>query len=702
MSFRAAPAFAPAGLSIYSLLRSLTPFPVPFWRRHADRSEQLDEARRQAEGAAAGLRSQVAGLSSQMAEAKRGWASAVKREAELVDRCERLEELQVSKSRKREFPALLSRHGPRMLRVQAAARTTVLLSEAALRERAEKEGPSGEQVLAAAGQGPGGTAQLWWLELAERVRAKQRQLTAGQAPSSDKGEGVVGAQLLEGRERVASLEGQLRDQGLEVVFLRQELIAKDLELRRTVADAAEARGAAGRRVASLEGALRSQAAEQETKVRELEQSCRTLAGRSDLHAALAAARQTLAGERVAAVHRSGELDVARRLLEAEAKAHAESRRECERLGEELDRSQVARSVEGVAGCGALELIEHFAGIAELQANRIKDLSEALAGKGGWTLRPFGARDGGGSGGGDDNGDDDDLRGPVLGAAGGLCGLFGDEQAPEKITGKWSRHWSTLEAHVLSKQLASVRSDLRAVTAAAAADEQRARANAETLRTSAHDSEKRAQAQLRTAAQRAALAEEQAALAMQHVSRERQKVSSPNEPFAAAPRTKPLVFACPMPPYECCDSLVCAGGRSRARAGRRPQGPRGHARALPAPRPRPRQRPRAAGRGDRRRARGGAGAGAAAAGVDARGAQRADGRAHGDGGGPAGGRVGPRRARAEPRAQQRGLRGGDRGLDLPVRAQAAGQGDDGCDERGSVGRPARAARGGARDSTHGVR
>jgi hypothetical protein len=34
-----------------------------------------------------------------MAETKRGWASAVQREAELVGRCQRLEELQVTACR---------------------------------------------------------------------------------------------------------------------------------------------------------------------------------------------------------------------------------------------------------------------------------------------------------------------------------------------------------------------------------------------------------------------------------------------------------------------------------------------------------------------------------------------------------------------------------------------------------------------------
>jgi hypothetical protein len=191
----------------------------------------------------------------------------------------------------------------------------VLLSEARLRERRADGDLSAEQVLAAAGHGHG-TAQLWWLELAQRTRAEKRQAQASADASADGGrrevpDGVsgggeaVGRRLAERSERVASLEGQVRDTGLEVVFLRQELIARDLELRRVKADAEANRSSSARRIASLEGAVRSTGAEQETKVRELEQSCRQLSGRTDLHALLAQTKQALAAERVAAVHREG-------------------------------------------------------------------------------------------------------------------------------------------------------------------------------------------------------------------------------------------------------------------------------------------------------------------------------------------------------------------------------------------------------------
>ena len=275
-------------------------------------------------------------------------------------------------------------------KLQVEAKETLLLSEARLRETLSR-GPSSytfsdDAHLVAAGMQPGASStslsgvQLWWLELAQQIRG--REYADGRDPVTqvdDQNYPSVGQQLIDGAARIEQLEQHSKEQGTEVVFLRQEIIARDIELRRVREDASERQLAAQRRVTSLEQAVRTQSLDGATKIRELETAVRTLSRRSDVHGALAEARQQIAAERVQAIHREGELEVLRKMLEGEQQQHQLALGKAERLQLATERISVAKSEEDVPGADPLTLIEHFAGIAELQAVRIRELSEALAG-----------------------------------------------------------------------------------------------------------------------------------------------------------------------------------------------------------------------------------------------------------------------------------------------------------------------------------
>ena len=386
-------------------------------RKLADRVTSLTEATQKLEAQLKESRDTNDLCQQELSDTRTELAMTCTRETELTERVQSLEKLQVD------------------------AKETLLLSEARLRETLSR-GPSSytfadDAHLVAAGVQPGASStsisgvQLWWLELAQQARRQPGAASDDIALNSGESSSGVGQRLVEGAARIQQLEHHVKEQGTEVVFLRQEIIARDIELRRVREDASERQLAAQRRVASLEQAVRTQSLDGATKIRELETAVRTLSRRSDAHGALAEARQQIAAERVQAIHREGELEVLRKMLEGEQEQHQLALAKTERMQLAAERNAVAKSVEDVPGADPLTLIEHFAGIAELQAVRIRELSEALAGKGDWTL----------------------TSGSGEGAA------SSHDKRRRLATGKWVRQWAQLEAHVLGKQNVNLKEDI---------------------------------------------------------------------------------------------------------------------------------------------------------------------------------------------------------------------------------------------------
>jgi hypothetical protein len=150
------------------------------------------------------------------------------------------------------------------------------------------------------------------------------------------------------------------------------------------------------------------------------------------------------------VHRQGELDACQRLLDQSRGQLQGLAAETARLQSDNDRHRVQASVEGVAGVSALRLIEHFAGVASLQADRIRQLGNALAGQGGFTLGGLGNALGAAAG------------GPLPEAHAAAASADGHSDrggGSWKLRSEaWVRHWATLEAHVLAKQNAHLKRD----------------------------------------------------------------------------------------------------------------------------------------------------------------------------------------------------------------------------------------------------
>jgi len=167
------------------------------------------------------------------------------------------------------------------------------------------------------------------------------------------------------------------------------------------------------------------------------------------------------------LHRQGELDNCHSLLDQSRTECKELASKVQALQNDIDKHKVQTSLAGVAGVSALELMEHFAGVAALQADRLRELGQAIAGQGQFTLgigvgQALGAASGG------PLPESQVKHGAATATGSGVGGAFGrslvmpssslqeGSSRSQLGTSDWVRHWSMLEAHVLAKQNAALK------------------------------------------------------------------------------------------------------------------------------------------------------------------------------------------------------------------------------------------------------
>ena len=151
------------------------------------------------------------------------------------------------------------------------------------------------------------------------------------------------------------------------------------------------------------------------------------------------------------VHRQGELDNCQSLLD-------QSRVECKELASkvhslqnDIDKHKVQTSIAGVSGVSALALMEHFAGVASLQADRLRQLGQAIAGKGHFTLG-IGLGQALGSASGGPLPERAGMQEPssvsgnfIDGGGGALSSSLSPQDSHSQLgTSAWVRHWSILK------------------------------------------------------------------------------------------------------------------------------------------------------------------------------------------------------------------------------------------------------------------
>lgn len=155
----------------------------------------------------------------------------------------------------------------------------------------------------------------------------------------------------------------------------------------------------------------------------------------------------------------------------------------------LDECSVAKSVQGVSGVKASTLIDHFTGVAKLQAERIRQLGESLTGGGG-----FGNKNNTNS------------------------KLFG------KDVGMWGTHWLQLEAHLLNKQNSELKNELEKLSSKHESQVNESTKEIETLKEELIKVRKETNLTISVLSQRSELAESRSASVASHLKKETERSS----------------------------------------------------------------------------------------------------------------------------------------------------------------------------------
>lgn len=159
-------------------------------------------------------------------------------------------------------------------------------------------------------------AQEWWMSLA--VAAEKRDDYASAArPETRDSVGSTSALEPTGAERKCTIERLrqlLRDQGLEVVTLRQKMLQVEIASREKMAEQTEREAAAERRIVTLNHALRTSKMEGSTRMSELEIQVAKLRAREDIHEELAAARDEVTAGKLEVVRAEGNANLHSQLL----------------------------------------------------------------------------------------------------------------------------------------------------------------------------------------------------------------------------------------------------------------------------------------------------------------------------------------------------------------------------------------------------
>lgn len=150
-------------------------------------------------------------------------------------------------------------------------------------------------------------AQEWWMSLAVAVEKQDDHASAAKPKTRDSVASTSALELI-GAERkgtVERLRQLLRDQGLEVITLRQRMLQAEIAFREKMTEQTEREAAAQRRIMALDHALRTSKMEGSTRVGELEIEVAKLRARGDMHEALAAAHDEVTACKLDVVRAKG-------------------------------------------------------------------------------------------------------------------------------------------------------------------------------------------------------------------------------------------------------------------------------------------------------------------------------------------------------------------------------------------------------------
>lgn len=156
-------------------------------------------------------------------------------------------------------------------------------------------------------------AQEWWLHLAEVEKRREGDRTTSP-------EGIVatlrgsGGEGEAGKKEMRRLRRLVKEQGLEVVALRQRVLSAEMTARAKAREEEQRVTEDKKRMTTIECSLRALKFAENTRVAELEEEVAVFRLRGNMHEALGAAREELSAVKLALVRSKGEADLHAQLL----------------------------------------------------------------------------------------------------------------------------------------------------------------------------------------------------------------------------------------------------------------------------------------------------------------------------------------------------------------------------------------------------
>lgn len=162
---------------------------------------------------------------------------------------------------------------------------------------------------------------------------------------------------LEHQQQINHLKECLRAQAIELAALRQESLAKKMTATKEMDSLKNELDVSRREIVKLNAQTRYLKQNGEVKITELQQTIKTLSGRSDLHAQVASARHDLETEKLTIHHLRSDLDSYRSMMEDEKAKVSLLRKEIATVQSILDRELTVRTLADIPGVDPCTLIE---------------------------------------------------------------------------------------------------------------------------------------------------------------------------------------------------------------------------------------------------------------------------------------------------------------------------------------------------------
>lgn len=201
-------------------------------------------------------------------------------------------------------------------------------------------------------------AHAWWAYVYHEMKRQHQSHDAQICNESDDDEEE---DTNKQQSLIEQQKNTIRSQALEVATLRQDILMKNMKYKQQLEALKDENARYQRDNFKLHSYISAHRGDREIKINELQTTIRLMSSRSDLHQALAAARQELEDEKLVVHHLRADIDAYRSLLEEEHNKIVELRRTLQIAQNELNASEVAKSIITVPGANAVMLIELFSG-----------------------------------------------------------------------------------------------------------------------------------------------------------------------------------------------------------------------------------------------------------------------------------------------------------------------------------------------------